>query len=319
MSIDREAFFAAVKPVFGRSFKQSQVDGLNTYLDEWERRGLTDLRWLAYMIATDCQEDGIDMVPKRENLDYTAERMMEIPGWSRKIGSLAKARQYEHQPEKFGNFIYANMLGNGPPESGDGYRYRGGGPPQLTGRLNYRNTGRLIGVDLEAHPETITDRRISTLVLFDGMIEGAFTQKGLGHYFNATTEDWRGARFITAGGSLFGADTVAARAQRIYAALQGAWRNTPAPTPPPPDDPGPDPIPDPETAPEASGKAFPTKTAIRLGVLAVALLALRKPIAGLFKWSKDWLESGNTMKALAVAALWTSVAGVLGAVFLSLL
>lgn len=86
-----------------------------------------------------------------------------------------------------------------------------------------------------------------------------------------------------------------------------------------PDDPGPDPIPDPETAPEVSGKAFPTKTAIRLGVLAVALVALRKPIAGLFRWSKDWLESGNTIKALAVAALWTSIAGVLGVVFVSLL
>lgn len=280
MSIDRDAFFSAVKPVFGTRFKQSQVDGLNTYLDEWERRGLTDLRWLAYMIATDCQEDGIDMVPKREDLNYAAERMMEIPGWARKIGSLAKARQYEHQPEKFGNFIYANMLGNGPPESGDGYRYRGGGPPQLTGRLNYRNTGRLIGVDLEAHPETITDRRISTLVLFDGMITGAFTQKGLGHYFNDTAEDWHNARFITAGGSLFEADTVAARAQRIYAALRGAWRDRPASPPPPPDDPGPVPVVDAEepTPPETGNHpAVP-------GVIATATAAAGAWVWNAFGW-----------------------------------
>jgi len=85
-----------------------------------------------------------------------------------------------------------------------------------------------------------------------------------------------------------------------------------------PDDPGPDPIPDPETAPEASGKAFPTKTAIRLGVLAVALLALRKPIGRFVRWIREGLAAGSTRRVVAIAAIALSIV-VVGVVVFSLL
>lgn len=56
-------------------------------------------------------------------------------------------------PEAIANRVYANRLGNGPEASGDGWRFRGSGYKQLTGRANYREIGKLIGMDLEQNPE----------------------------------------------------------------------------------------------------------------------------------------------------------------------
>ena len=56
-------------------------------------------------------------------------------------------------PEAIANRVYADRLGNGDEASGDGWRYRGSGYKQLTGRANYRDIGRIVGLELEADPE----------------------------------------------------------------------------------------------------------------------------------------------------------------------
>ena len=56
-------------------------------------------------------------------------------------------------PEAIANRVYANRLGNGDEASGDGFRYRGSGYKQLTGRSNYREIGNLVGLDIEGNPE----------------------------------------------------------------------------------------------------------------------------------------------------------------------
>lgn len=60
-------------------------------------------------------------------------------------------------PEAIANRVYANRLGNGSEASGDGWRYRGSGYKQLTGRANYRAIGAIVGMDLESHPELARD------------------------------------------------------------------------------------------------------------------------------------------------------------------
>lgn len=55
--------------------------------------------------------------------------------------------------EAIANRVYAGRLGNGDEASGDGWRYRGSGYKQLTGRANFRDIGNRIGIDLEGHPE----------------------------------------------------------------------------------------------------------------------------------------------------------------------
>jgi putative chitinase len=63
------------------------------------------------------------------------------------------ARAYVHEPEKLANFVYANRMGNGDEASGDGYRFRGRGPIQITGRMNYTRCRMAIGVDILTNPD----------------------------------------------------------------------------------------------------------------------------------------------------------------------
>src|SRR5207253_7650602 len=62
---------------------------------------------------------------------------------------------YVMNPSGLANFVYANRNGNGNVASGDGFKYRGGGLVQLTGRGNYAGVGKALGLDLEIRPAQI--------------------------------------------------------------------------------------------------------------------------------------------------------------------
>jgi len=84
-----------------------------------------------------------------EGLNYSAERLCEV--WPGRFPTLAAARAYAHNPEALANRVYAGRMGNTAP--GDGWKYRGRGPIQLTGRDNYIIVGDLVGQDLVVMPE----------------------------------------------------------------------------------------------------------------------------------------------------------------------
>ena len=88
-----------------------------------------------------------------ERLDYSPKRLMAI--WPRRFPTLEQAETYAHSPERLANFVYANRLGNGDAASGDGWRYRGRGIFQITGRGNYRRVGEALGLPLEAEPQLL--------------------------------------------------------------------------------------------------------------------------------------------------------------------
>ena len=88
-----------------------------------------------------------------ENLSYRWERLRQV--FPKYFPSDAEARPFDRKPERIANRVYANRMGNGPEASGDGWRYRGRGPIQLTGRDNYRACGQGIGVDLIADPDLL--------------------------------------------------------------------------------------------------------------------------------------------------------------------
>ncbi len=118
-----------------------------------------------------------------ENLNYSAANMVRVfgPRHSARL-TEAEARQLVGKKEAFAERVYglgnptmARMLGNTQP--GDGYRYRGRGFMQITGRANYRTMGNKIGVDLENNPD------LAAQPLYALMTAAAFwDSKGLNQY-----------------------------------------------------------------------------------------------------------------------------------------
>lgn len=86
-----------------------------------------------------------------ENLNYGASGLMLT--WPKRFPDLATATRYERNPEKLANFVYASRIGNGDEASGDGWKFRGRGPIQITGRENYDKYGRLLNLDLVQDPD----------------------------------------------------------------------------------------------------------------------------------------------------------------------
>jgi putative chitinase len=103
---------------------------------------------LQYFLAQLGHESN-GLTHKEENLNYSAGRLMEI--WPGRFPTMEIARKYANNPEKLANFVYGGRMGN--TETGDGYRFRGRGYIQLTGRETYREVGKIAGLDLEAQPE----------------------------------------------------------------------------------------------------------------------------------------------------------------------
>lgn len=103
----------------------------------------------AMFIAQILHESGL-LSTVVENLNYRADRLLVV--FPKYFKTSAQANAYAKQPEKIANRVYANRLGNGDEASGDGYRFRGRGAIQLTGRANYNACGGQVGHDLIADP-----------------------------------------------------------------------------------------------------------------------------------------------------------------------
>lgn len=88
-----------------------------------------------------------------ENLNYTAKRLLQI---FPKYFNVDTADQYARQPEKIANRVYANRMGNGPEESGDGWKYRGRGCFMYTGLENYELASRELKYDFVKNPDDLT-------------------------------------------------------------------------------------------------------------------------------------------------------------------
>ena len=95
----------------------------------------TELR-IAHFLAQVMHESG-GLRLTEENLNYSAEGLRRV--FRKYYRSDAEAAADARQPERIANRVYASRMGNGPESSGDGYRYRGRGLIQLTGKDNYRS------------------------------------------------------------------------------------------------------------------------------------------------------------------------------------
>jgi putative chitinase len=172
--MDRKVFFEALKPdLFRGEYSQDQVDGLDALLDMLEAYE-APLGEAAYDLATAYWETGGKYGKSIENLNYTsAARLREV--WPKRFPSLMSAEPYVRNPQKLAEKVYGGRADLGNTQPGDGFRYRGHGWPQLTGRGRHKVMGERLGIPLEDKPELMLDPKVSAAALIVGMREGLFT------------------------------------------------------------------------------------------------------------------------------------------------
>ncbi|SKA81139.1 Predicted chitinase [Thiothrix eikelboomii] len=169
--MNRNAFFTALRGKLFKGFTQEQTRRIEAILDEVKAADYHHPYGVAYLLATAHHEsDKFRSYREYGDADYF-KKMYDIEG---------------SRPKK------ARELGNLTP--GDGAKFAGGGPSQLTGRKNYQKQGNKLGLDLLNNPELAARDDIAARILVRGMIDGDFTGKKLSHYFTAETYDFWGAR-----------------------------------------------------------------------------------------------------------------------------
>jgi hypothetical protein len=222
MMIDRKIFFSRWRESFG-PLNQGHAGTLNLFLDHWDASGLSDLRWLAYIMATAHGEVGAGLQPVREGF----------------AASDTAARHHVARLKAAGRITvnYAR------PHAVTGQSYYGRGFVQLTHYSNYEAMGQILGLDLVHNPDLALRPEVAVAILFTGMERGTFTRKTLADYFPpGGPADWIKARRIVNGTDR--ARTFAALGQTYHKALleaaaRPAETGTQPPRPAPPQPPQP--------------------------------------------------------------------------------
>jgi putative chitinase len=110
---------------------------------------------LSHFLAQ-CGHESAGFKAIQENLNYGAKGLLGI--FKKYFPTEAKALQYERKPEKIANLVYGGRMGNGDEVSGDGYKFRGRGYIQLTGKNNYVAFGKAINEDIAANPDLVATK-----------------------------------------------------------------------------------------------------------------------------------------------------------------
>lgn len=162
--INRQVFYNEVKKgtlgLFSGSLTQKQVDGFEAILDEWEASTYSDIRWLAYLLATTHHETNKTFQPVREAY------------WLSESWRKSNLRYYP---------------------------YYGRGYVQLTWDYNYKKQGDKYNLPLVSQPDLVMDPKVAAKILIHGSVAGDFTGRGLGLYFNSTVDNPIEARRVING------------------------------------------------------------------------------------------------------------------------
>ena len=136
---------AGVKPVFAKLYSPA-LD--KTFVEA----DISNSKRKAMFLAQILHESGMLSMVK-ENLNYSETGLVTV---FKKYFDRNTAKFYARNPQKIANRVYADRMGNGGEHTGDGWRYRGRGLIQLTGKDNYVAAGKALGVDLTKNPDYLT-------------------------------------------------------------------------------------------------------------------------------------------------------------------
>jgi putative chitinase len=114
----------------------------------------TPLR-LAHFLAQAGHESG-GFKAVNENLNYGAKGLLSI--FKKYFPTEEKAKLYERKPEKIANLVYGSRMGNGPETSGEGFKFRGRGYIQLTGKDNYKAFDAVVTENILENPDLVASK-----------------------------------------------------------------------------------------------------------------------------------------------------------------
>jgi putative chitinase len=153
---------APAVPIFDNSgFKLEKLKGhipdavIAQIPDTAARFNITTPLRLAHFLAQ-CGHESGGFKAVKENLNYSAKGLMGI--FKKYFPTATMATAYERQPEKIANRVYASRMGNGNEHSGDGYKFRGRGYIQLTGKENYTRFDATVPENIVADPDLVATK-----------------------------------------------------------------------------------------------------------------------------------------------------------------
>lgn len=200
--MNRAKFYAALRRrdsgVFGTQLSQTQVDRMEAILTRLDAKQIM-LRQAAYILGTAYHE---------------SDRFKTMEEYA--SGAAYEGRQ---------------SLGN--TQKGDGVRFKGRGFVQITGRRNYTDHSKRLGVDLVSNPALAARLDHATTILIDGMMLGTFTGRRLPDYVSVSQNDYVGARRVVNGTDR--ASLIAGYAKSFEKALNAAGYGVSSPKPTIPD------------------------------------------------------------------------------------
>jgi putative chitinase len=120
-----------------------------------EKFGVNTPLRLAHFLAQ-CGHESGGFRLTQENLNYSAKGLMGI--FKKYFPTQALADAYARKPEKIANRVYGGRMGNGPEASGEGFKFRGRGYIQLTGKSNYAAFDLAVEDDILANPDLVSTK-----------------------------------------------------------------------------------------------------------------------------------------------------------------
>lgn len=156
-----QSALVAQSVVQNTSFKLDKLKGhipqgvIDQIPDTASKFGITNNLRLAHFLAQ-CGHESGGFRAVSENLNYSAKGLLGI--FRKYFTNVNLAMQYERKPEKIANRVYASRMGNGNEASGDGYKFRGRGYIQLTGKDNYTLFDATVPESIIAQPDLVATK-----------------------------------------------------------------------------------------------------------------------------------------------------------------
>lgn len=139
--------------------KEIILNLVNEYPTLLTKYGITNNLRRSHFFSQLYHESGL--IPKNENLNYSAPRLVEV--FKKYFPDIASTNGYVGHPDKIANKVYADRMGNGNEASGDGWKYRGRGFIQITGKDLYTRLSKATGIDFINHPELLLEESNSLI------------------------------------------------------------------------------------------------------------------------------------------------------------